>query len=64
MIQGDSKEKELNMEINPRLSKEHFFLFYRKKKKNTSHTLLELRVRQREDLLDPPLEEPPLVFPS
>ena len=64
MIQGDSKDKELNMEINPRLSKEHFLLFCRKKKINTSHTLLELQVRQREDLLDPPLEEPPLVFPS
>ena len=35
-----------------------------KKNKNTDHASLGLRVRLREDLLDPPLEEPPLVFPS
>ena len=63
MIQGDAKDKALNMEINTRLSKEHF-LFFCKEKKNTSHTSLGLRVRLREDLLDPPLEEPPSVFPS
>ena len=31
--------------------------------KYISHTSLGLRVRLREDLLDPPLEEPPFVFP-
>ena len=51
------------MEINTRLSKEHFLLFVGKMK-NTSQTSLELRVRLREDLLDPPLEELPLVFLS
>ena len=63
MIQGDAKDKALNMEINTRLSKEHF-LFFCKKNKNTSHTSLGLQVRLRKDLLDPPLEEPPSVFPS
>ena len=61
MIQGDSKDKELNMEINTRLSKEHF-LFFCRKNKNTCHASLECWVRLCEDLLDPPLEEPPSVF--
>ena len=63
MIQGDAKDKELNMGHNTRFSKEHFLLFCRKNK-NTDHASLELRVCLREDLLDPPLEEPPSVFPS
>jgi len=63
MICGDAKDKELNMGNNTRLSKEHFLLFCRKNK-NIDHAALGLRVRLREDLLDPPLEEPPLVFPS
>ena len=63
MIQGDAKDKEINMENNTRLSKEHFLLFC-KKNKYRSHASLGLRVRLQEDLLDPPLEEPPSVFPS
>ena len=56
MIRGDAKDKELNMGNNTRLSKEHFPLFCRKNE-NTSHTSLGLRVRLRDDLLDPPLKE-------
>jgi len=33
MIKGNSKDKELNMEINTRLSKEHFFPFLQEKLK-------------------------------
>ena len=46
-----------------RLSKEHF-LFFCRKNKNKSHTSLGLWVCLHEDLLDPPLKEPPSVFPS
>ena len=63
MIQGDAEDKELNMEDNTRLSKEHF-LFFCRKNKNTSHTLLGLQVYLCKDLLNPPLEEPPSIFPS
>ena len=71
MIQGDSKDKELNMQVNTRLSKtsrgtackylEHFC--FARKIKNTNQTSLGLQVRLREDLLNPPLEEQPSVFP-
>ena len=61
MIRGDTKDKELNMGNNARLSKEHFLLFCRKNK-NTDHASLGLRVRLCEDLLNPPLEEPPQYF--
>ena len=37
MIQGDTKDKELNMENNTRLSKENFLFFYKKIKTQIMH---------------------------
>ena len=39
MIKGNSKDKELKMEINTKLSKEHFFLFCRKNWKYKSNII-------------------------
>ena len=54
---------ELNMQFIQDFLRNTSFCFARKIK-NTNQTLLGLRVRLREDLLDPPLEEPPSVFSS
>ena len=62
MIQGDYKDKELNKQVSTRLSEQQFC--FTGKLKNTNQTSLGLHVCLREDLLDPPLEEPPSVFPS
>ena len=64
MIKSSSKDNKLKAESNTNLSKKYFFLFLQEKLKNTNQASLGLRVRLHKDLLDPPLEEPPSVFPS
>ena len=64
MIKSSSKDNKLKAESNTNLSKKYFFLFLQEKLKNTNQASLGLRVRLQKDLLDPPLEEPPSVFPS